>query len=128
VSGGVQGVVTFSLANPAGRRVLSRRMSDARIREATIASIQEAVARHFGLPVDKLNQESTRRETVIPRQIAMYVVKQMTDASLPEIGRHFGGRHHTTVMHSIAKVHNSRNTDAALDHVVRKLLTNLGHR
>jgi hypothetical protein len=81
-------------------------MSDAQIREATIRSIQEAVARLFDLPVDELRQESTRRAVAVPRQIAIYLAKLMTDASLPEIGRHFGGRHHTTVMHSIAKVHN----------------------
>jgi chromosomal replication initiator protein len=103
-------------------------MRDALIREGTIRSIQEAVALLFGVPVDKLSEESSRREVVIPRQIAMYLVKQMTDASLPEIGRHFGGRHHTTVMHSIAKVHSMRSTDAALDHAIRKLLTNLGQR
>jgi chromosomal replication initiator protein len=101
-------------------------MSDARIREATIASIQEAVARLFDLPVDELRQESTRRAVAVPRHIAIYLVKLMTDASLPEIGRHFGGRHHTTVMHSIARVHNLRSTNVALDHAVRKLLANLG--
>jgi chromosomal replication initiator protein len=101
-------------------------MSDAQIREATIRSIQEAVGRLFGLTIDEFSQESSKRAVLVPRQIAMYLAKQMTDASLPEIGRHFGGRHPTTVMHSIAKVHTLRGTDAALDHAVRKLLTNLG--
>jgi chromosomal replication initiator protein len=101
-------------------------MSNSQLREDTIRSIQEAVARLFGLHVDELSLESSRRAVAVPRQVAMYLAKQMTDASLPEIGRHFGGRHHTTVMHSIAKVHNLRSTDAALDQAVRKLLTNLG--
>lgn len=52
----------------------------------------------------------------MPRQIAMYLAKQMTDASLPEIGRHFGDKHHTTVMHSI------RRTDRAMDLAISKLL------
>jgi chromosomal replication initiator protein len=52
----------------------------------------------------------------------MYLAKQMTDASLPEIGWHFGGKHHTTVMHSIAKVEEQRHTDGDLDHVISKLL------
>jgi chromosomal replication initiator protein len=64
----------------------------------------------------------------VPRQIAMYVAKQLTDASLPEIGRHFGGRHHTTVMHSIARVTELRSTDPALDHAINKLLMILTHR
>jgi chromosomal replication initiator protein len=55
----------------------------------------------------------------------MYLAKQMTDASLPEIGRYFGGKHHTTVMHSIAKVEEQRRTDGDLDHVVSKLLKTL---
>jgi Bacterial dnaA protein helix-turn-helix len=57
--------------------------------------------------------------------VAMYLVKHMTDASLPEIGRHFGGRHHTTVMHSIAKIHKLRSSEAELDHAVRTLLASL---
>jgi chromosomal replication initiator protein len=101
-------------------------MRNARQREATVRSIQEAVARLFVVPVNELSLQSSRRAVAFPRQIAMYLVKLMTDASLPEIGRHFGGRHHTTVMHSISKVHNLRNTDPALDHAVRKLLTDLG--
>jgi chromosomal replication initiator protein len=58
----------------------------------------------------------------------MYLVKQMTDASLSEIGREFGGKHHTTVMHSIAKVHELRRSDAALDRAISKLLTSLKRR
>jgi chromosomal replication initiator protein len=97
-------------------------------RERTIASIQEAVASMFGLAAEELRQGSSRHVVALPRQIAMYLAKQMTDASLPEIGRHFGGRHNTTVMHSIAKIHQLRNSEAELDHAVRTLLTSLGRR
>jgi chromosomal replication initiator protein len=101
---------------------------DAQVRENTIASIQQAVASMFGLSVEELTQRSSRHVVALPRQIAMYLVKQMTDASLPEIGRHFGGRHHTTVMHSIAKIHKLRSSEAEVDHAVSKLLTNLNRR
>jgi chromosomal replication initiator protein len=97
-------------------------MDKVQVRESTIKSIQEAVAHQFGLSVEELNQESTRREVTVPRQIAMYLAKQMTDASLPEIGRQFGGKHHTTVMYSIAKIHGRRRTDAHLNHVINALL------
>jgi chromosomal replication initiator protein len=63
----------------------------------------------------------------VPRQIAMYLTKQMTDASLSEIGRHFGGRHHTTVRYSIDRVHELRRSDAALDRVISRLLESLTH-
>jgi chromosomal replication initiator protein len=101
---------------------------DVQVRESTINSIQEAVAHLFNLSVEELRQDSSRRAVAVPRQIAMYLTKQMTDASLSEIGRHFGGKHHTTVMHSIAKVHELRRSDPALDHAVSKLLASLTDR
>jgi chromosomal replication initiator protein len=98
------------------------------IRENTIKSIQEAVAHLFNLSVEELRQDSSRRVVAVPRQIAMYLTKQMTDASLSEIGRHFGGKHPATVTHSIAKVHKLRCSDAALDRTVTRLLTSLSPR
>jgi chromosomal replication initiator protein len=103
-------------------------MNDLELRESTVKEIQEAVAHLFGLSTEELRAGSSRHDVALPRQIAMYLVKQMTDASLPEIGRHFGGRHHTTVMHSIAKIHKLRSSEAELDHAVRKLLTSLASR
>ena len=57
----------------------------------------------------------------MPRQIAMYLAKQMTEASLPEIGRQFGGKHHTTVMHSIGKIDDLRRSDKDLNRTLNKL-------
>jgi chromosomal replication initiator protein len=102
-------------------------MDKPQVCENTIKSIQEAVAYLFGLSAEELRQESSRRVVTVPRQIAMYLAKQMTDASLPEIGRQFGGKHPTTVMHSIAKVDVRRRTDADLNHVIRELLKRLDH-
>jgi chromosomal replication initiator protein len=101
-------------------------MEKPKVREDTIKSIQEAVAYLFGLSVEQRKQESTRREVAVPRQIAIYLAKQMTDASLPEIGRHFGGKHHTTVMYSIAKIHDRRRTDAHLNHTNKAIITKAG--
>ena len=103
-------------------------MSDPEARANKIRSIQEAVASMFGLSPEELRQGSSRHVVALPRQIAMYLAKQMTDASLPEIGRHFGGRHPTTVMHSIAKIHKLRSSEVELDHAVNKLLTSLARR
>jgi len=98
------------------------------VRENTIKSIQEAVAHLFNLSINELTGDSSRRVVAVPRQIAMYLAKQMTTASLSEIGLYFGGRHHTTVMHSIAKVHELRRSDAALDHTLTNLLMSLTQR
>ena len=81
---------------------------DSQARKITIDAIQKAVAEQFGLRVVEIKAKSNSRAIVFPRQIAMYLAKQMTEASLPEIGRQFGGKHHTTVMHSIDKIEEQR--------------------
>ena len=58
----------------------------------------------------------------LPRQIAMYLCKNLTTASLPEIGRSFGGKHHSTVIHSIKKIENLRQTDGDFNTVINNLL------
>ena len=63
---------------------------------------------------------------MFPRQIAMYLAKHLTDASLPEIGRQFGGKHHTTVLHSVDKIDTQRKTDKDLNRVLNKLTESLG--
>jgi chromosomal replication initiator protein len=95
------------------------------IRASRIEAIQQHVARKFSLRVEELNQKSTTRVVAMPRQIAMYLAKQMTDASLMEIGRCFGGKHHTTVMYSIARIDQQRRTDPAMDLAIGMLLRTL---
>ena len=98
---------------------------EAQFREDTIKAIQDAVAQMFGLSTEELRTESRSRDVAFPRQIAMYLAKQLTDASLSEIGQEFGGKHHTTVMHSIAKIHQLRATDAGVNRTVETLLGGL---
>jgi chromosomal replication initiator protein len=94
---------------------------DMQVRKITIEAIQRTVAEQFGMKVSDLKQKNNSRNVVVPRQIAMYLAKQMTEASLPEIGRQFGNKHHTTVMHSIAKIDEQRRTDKDLHRTVNKL-------
>ncbi|GGH01399.1 chromosomal replication initiator protein DnaA [Silvibacterium dinghuense] len=94
---------------------------DTQVRKITIEAIQRAVAEQFGMRVAELKQKNNSRAVVVPRQIAMYLAKQMTEASLPEIGRQFGGKHHTTVMHSIAKIDEQRRADKNLNSTLNKL-------
>ena len=94
---------------------------DTQVRKVTIEAIQRAVAENFGMRVAELKQKNNSRAVVVPRQIAMFLAKQMTEASLPEIGRQFGGKHHTTVMHSIGKIDSQRRTDKGLSGIITKL-------
>ncbi len=98
---------------------------DTQVRKITIESIQRAVAEQFGMRVGELKQKNNSRSVVVPRQIAMYLAKQMTEASLPEIGRQFGGKHHTTVMHSIGKIDELKRTDKDLNRTLTKLMETL---
>ncbi len=99
---------------------------DTQVRKVTIEAIQRAVAEQFGMRVAELKQKNNSRQIVVPRQIAMFLCKQLTEASLPEIGRQFGGKHHTTVMHSISKIDGQRQNDKDLSRTVNKLLETLG--
>jgi len=70
----------------------------------------------------ELTVRSQRRAYVLPRQIAMYIVRQLTGASLQEIGREFGGKHHTTVLHSINRIDAMRRADKALNWTIIRLM------
>ena len=94
---------------------------DTQVRKITIDAIQKAVAENFAMRVSELKQKNNSRAVVVPRQIAMYLAKNLTEASLPEIGRQFGGKHHTTVMHSIAKIDELRRSDKDLNRTINKL-------
>jgi chromosomal replication initiator protein len=98
---------------------------DTQVRKITIETIQRTVAEQFGMRVAELKQKNNSRQIVVPRQIAMYLAKQLTEASLPEIGRQFGGKHHTTVMHSISKIDEQRRADKDLNRTVNKLMETL---
>ena len=73
-------------------------------RAITIESIQKYVADYYQMKVHELKSRNNSKSVALPRQVAMYLCKKLTTASLPEIGRSFGGKHHSTVLHSIRKV------------------------
>ncbi len=100
---------------------------DSQARKITIEAIQKAVAEQFGLRLTEIKAKSNSRAIVFPRQIAMYLAKQMTEASLPEIGRQFGGKHHTTVMHSVDKIEEQRQGDKDLNRLLNKLTETLNN-
>jgi chromosomal replication initiator protein len=95
------------------------------VRRVTIDEIQKLVSTHFDLkPVDLV---SARRARAVarPRQIAMYLAKRLTTRSLPEIGRKFGGRDHSTVIHAVRRIEELRDTDREVDGAVRVLMREL---
>jgi chromosomal replication initiator protein len=70
----------------------------------SVELIQKTVAAHYGLKVADLKSKNNSRKVAVPRQVAMYLCKTLTKSSFPEIGREFGGKHHTTVLHSVNKI------------------------
>ncbi|MCC7173760.1 MAG: chromosomal replication initiator protein DnaA [Bryobacterales bacterium] len=102
-----------------------RHLVHAQDRRVTIDSIQKAVAERFTLKQAQLKEKSNTHKIVYPRQVAMYLVKELTDASLPEIGRAFGGKHHTTVIHSISKIERERHSDPDLNRLLHNLIDSL---
>ena len=83
-------------------------------RRVTIDEIQKRVAEHFNIRLGEMTSDRRARAVARPRQVAMYLAKQLTTRSLPEIGRKFGGRDHTTVMHAVRKIDELKGTDPAL--------------
>jgi chromosomal replication initiator protein len=112
------------LSLPYAQQVL-KNFIDSQTRKVTIDSIQRAVAEQFGLKLPEIKAKNNSRAIVYPRQIAMYLSKHLTDASLPEIGRQFGGKHHTTVLHSIDKIEECRKSDKDLNRMLNKLTETL---
>ncbi|NLV15616.1 MAG: chromosomal replication initiator protein DnaA [Syntrophomonadaceae bacterium] len=106
--------ITMELASEALQKILPPPVPY----KATVEDIQEKVADYFSLTIDELNSKRRTRQLVFPRQIAMYLTRQMTDLSLPKIGEEFGGRDHTTVLHAFDKVEKDIKSDPVLEKII----------
>ncbi len=91
-------------------------------RAVTIESIQKFVSDYYQLKMGELKSRNNSKSIAMPRQIAMYLCKHLTHASLPEIGRSFGGKHHSTVIHSIKKVEEMRKRDGVFNSLITTFL------
>jgi chromosomal replication initiator protein len=87
--------------------------------------VLRAVASFFSLKPAQLKAKNNSRPIAVPRQIAMYICKELTHQSLPQIGKDFGGKHHTTVLHSIRKIESLRKKDTELSAVVNTIVKSL---
>jgi len=94
-------------------------------RKLTIETIIKAVAEKFSLSPAQVKQKTNAANITYPRQIAMYLAKELTSSSLPEIGRAFGGKHHTTVLHSVNKIEALRQHDVDLNRMLHSLTDSL---
>ncbi len=93
----------------------------------TMERIIRIVSEHYGMTVDEIKSKSNARSISQPRQVAMYLCKRMTRHSFPEIGKEFGGKHHTTVMHSVEKIAGIIETDRVFHNVVEELIDNISN-
>jgi chromosomal replication initiator protein len=109
--------LTLELAQEVLRNVI-----DHDDRAITIEQIQKFVADYYQLKLTELKSRNNSKSVAMPRQVAMYLCKSLTHASLPEIGRSFGGKHHSTVIHSIKKVEELRKKDADFNSLITNLL------
>ncbi|KAB2957621.1 MAG: chromosomal replication initiator protein DnaA [Thermoanaerobaculia bacterium] len=94
-------------------------------RGPSAAEIIKFVARHYGLKVGEIKSKSNVKQISFPRQVAMYLCKQLTQMSYPEIGRQFNDKHHSTVMYSVDKIENLRVTDAELSRTLEAMTKHL---
>ncbi|HEV8199838.1 MAG TPA: chromosomal replication initiator protein DnaA, partial [Candidatus Polarisedimenticolia bacterium] len=92
-----------------------RDLIDDRGRGVGVEAIQKAIAAHYGIKLTELKSRNNSKHIAFPRQVAMYVCKQLTDKSLPALGDLFGGKHHTTVIHAIRKIEGMRSKDRDFD-------------
>jgi chromosomal replication initiator protein len=109
--------ITLELAE----RALKDLVGPGRAKTITVSHIQKVVGDHFGLRVEDLKAKKRTKNVVLPRQIAMYLTRELTDLSLPRIGDAFGGRDHTTVLHACERIAEELKTNAELRATVERL-------
>ena len=91
-------------------------------KSVTIEMIQKMIADSFKMRVQDLKSKNNSKSVALPRQICMYICKKLTGASLPQIGREFGGKHHTTVLHSVHKIEDLRQHDRELNKQIQSFM------
>lgn len=115
--------ITLEMAN----EVLKDVISSSKTQRVTIPLIQQAVAEFFNIEIEDLKAQRRTKNVTFPRQIAMYIIRELTDYSLPKIGEEFGGRDHTTVIHAYEKIQNSIKEDPEVDRIIKTLIHKLGY-
>ena len=104
------------------KRTLAKNLG---ISTITVENIQKVVAEQYNISVSDIKSKKRDKKYVIPRQIALYIARELTEYSFPELGNEFGGRDHTTAMHSYEKIQNLLKTDSSLNSTVQMLMRNV---
>lgn len=112
--------ITLSLAE----RVL-KNIAEQNSRILSVDFIQRVVADHYSLKVSDLRAKDNSRRIAEPRQIAMYLCRELTETSLPQIGKAFGGKHHTTVLHSVRKIEKLKDKDPQVGSTLNRLIDSI---
>ena len=110
--------LSLSIADEALKDILSNNQP----KEITIPLIQQVVSQYFDLKIDDFKSKKRNRSIAFPRQIAMYLSRELTDQSLPKIGEEFGGRDHTTVIHAYDKIQQDMKKDSQLSKTIDDLI------
>ena len=113
--------ITLNLA----REILKEILSQEREEEISVESIQKMVAKAFNIRYEDMKIKKRNREIVFPRQVAMYLCRELTDYSLPEIGKEFGKRDHTTVIHAYNKIQERIKVDTELYNKIKEIMDGL---
>ena len=117
----LEGIPASTIGIDYARQVLKDLIPEDR-RAISAEMVIRAVSTYYGLRPAQLKAKNNSRPIAQPRQIAMYVCKQVTGLSLPQIGKDFGGKHHTTVLHSIRKIDSLRKKDSDISDAISKIL------
>ncbi len=129
LEGALQQVVAYQQFQPAASQEITIEIAKRVLRDQfqvvnsliTIENIQKIVADYYKIKVADMHSKRKPQYIALPRQIAMYLAKELTQHSLPEIGDNFGGRDHTTVMHAVRKISQERQNNAELNHEIHVL-------
>lgn len=119
-------VVSFTASVTMPTAYLGQRLEFKPRPPPTVSTIQKAVAEHFRMTVTDLLSARQARSVARPRQVGMWLCRQLTKRSLPDIGRRFGGKDHTTVLHAVRRIEELRQTDHEVRYHCASLLEKLG--
>ena len=117
--------VTMYESDGVGLAALKDVFPNSHKKEVTLEVIQEIVATYFKIRIEDLHSKKRTRSIAFPRQIAMYLCRELTDTSLPQIGNFFGGRDHTTVLHAYDKIAKEREENAKLHKIIKDLIESI---
>lgn len=113
--------ITYDLACEALKDIVSGRVN----KEITVDLIKEKVSQYYNIKISDFNLKKRTREIAFPRQVAMYISRELTDLSLPKIGESFGGKDHTTVMHAHEKINNDMKKNKDLKDKIENIINDI---